>query len=77
MACRIGISSNLKDRKKYWKKQYPRLKNWKVLDQKLSYSWAQRKENLYSQNIILNLILVVLTIAKEIGQCTISNITIV
>jgi len=31
MACRIGITSNQEQRKKFWEGQYPNLGDWKIL----------------------------------------------
>jgi len=45
MGCRIGMTTNLEQRKTYWEGQYPTLKDWQVLAGPLSSkAEAQKKE---------------------------------
>ena len=44
MACRIGITTNLSDRKRYWQSEHPNLRNWKNLKTFQSKSAAQNFE---------------------------------
>lgn len=46
---RAGMTSNLKERKAYWKKRHPHLKNWKVVENSLTYQEAQTIENQYKK----------------------------
>ena len=48
MACRIGITTNPEERKKYWKGRYPNLK-WKILESNLTKQAAQKRENELAQ----------------------------
>ena len=44
MSCRIGVTTNLKDRQAYWKSKYPTLKNWQTLEIHDTKSKAQEAE---------------------------------
>lgn len=45
MGCRVGMTTDLKERKEYWEGQYPSLSNWQVHAKGLSYNDAQDLEN--------------------------------
>ena len=40
MPCRVGMTTDLAERKRYWETQYPNLKNWQVLHRNLTYDEA-------------------------------------
>jgi len=44
MACRIGITTNPGERKRYWQGQHPTLRNWRILERHSSKSAAQNAE---------------------------------
>ncbi len=47
MKCRVGITTNLADRKAYWKKKYPNMRNWKPVgpfaSRKAAQAWEDRQ----------------------------------
>ena len=47
MAMRVGITHDVKSRKKAWKRKYPNLHSWKVVRSGLTYKKAQEVENEY------------------------------
>ncbi|MYE07767.1 MAG: hypothetical protein F4X95_03340 [Oligoflexia bacterium] len=47
MAKRVGITTDLYERKSYWQNQYPSLHNWTVVSRGLTYEQAQQKEEYY------------------------------
>ncbi len=44
MACRIGITTNPGERKRYWEGQHPSLRNWNVLERHGTKTAAQAAE---------------------------------
>ena len=46
---RVGITTNLEERKKYWKRKYPNLQDWRAIDNGLSRLDAQKKEDEYAE----------------------------
>ena len=44
---RVGISHDLEERKKYWKKKFPSLKNWRIVKSGLTYKEVQSIETKY------------------------------
>lgn len=44
MACRIGITTDSHERKRYWEEQYPSLYEWRILERYISKSDAQTGE---------------------------------
>ena len=46
MARRVGMTTDVEERKKHWKSKYPNL-TWRVVDSGLTYEQAQRMENNY------------------------------
>lgn len=45
MGCRIGITTNLEQRKSYWEEKYLTLKEWQILDGPFtSKAGAQKRE---------------------------------
>lgn len=44
MACRIGITTDLKVRKAYWNSQHPTLKDWQILGGPTTKADAQEIE---------------------------------
>ncbi len=49
MACRIGITTNLEERKQYWQNKCDGFANWQVLAGPLSKEEAQEKETELAQ----------------------------
>ena len=46
---RVGITTNLEERKKYWKRKYPNLQGWRIIDSGLSRPDAQKKKRMSMQ----------------------------
>ena len=44
MACRIGITANLDDRKRYWKAQHPSMTDWQIVHECRTKTEAQEVE---------------------------------
>ena len=44
MACRIGITTNPGERRRYWESQHPNLQNWQILSRHKTKSAAQSAE---------------------------------
>ncbi|WP_424947548.1 hypothetical protein [Candidatus Spongiihabitans sp.] len=40
MACRIGMTTNPGERKRYWEGQHPTLRNWRILSRHRTRSVA-------------------------------------
>lgn len=49
MGCRIGITTNLEERKQFWQSKYDGFDNWEVLVGPLSKEEAQKKETELAQ----------------------------
>ena len=49
MACRVGITTDLKSRKKYWKGEHPSLRNWQIAGPYKTKSAAQKAEDSFAQ----------------------------
>ena len=49
MGCRIGITTNEAERKQYWERVHPTLRNWEILSRHRSKSAAQHQENLLAE----------------------------
>ena len=47
--CRIGITTDLRDRLNYWRSKHPTLRNWKVLGRYNTKTEAQRAENILAR----------------------------
>ena len=47
MAKRVGMTTDLYERKSYWQSQHPSLHNWTVVIRGLTYEQAQQKEEYY------------------------------
>ena len=45
MACRVGITTNPEERKRYWQTQHPRLSKWQILGTYSTKAAAQEQEN--------------------------------
>ena len=45
MPCRVGITTNPSERKRYWESQHSTLRNWRILARGLTKSAAQKLEN--------------------------------
>ena len=45
MACRIGITTNEAERRQDWEREYPTLRNWRIVGSHGSKSEAQQQEN--------------------------------
>ncbi len=45
MGCRVGITTDLDAREKYWRGQYKSLNNWEVMFSDLTREEAQNMEN--------------------------------
>lgn len=45
MPCRVGMTTNLEERKQHWKGEYPNLSGWEVIKGGLSYSAALKLES--------------------------------
>ena len=43
----VGITTDIEKRKAYWKQQYPRMKNFKIIASGLTHAQAQKIENEY------------------------------
>ena len=46
MPCRIGMTTDRDERLRYWKNQYPTLKNWAIISTHGTKTEAQWAENL-------------------------------
>lgn len=44
MACRIGITTNPGERKRYWEEKHPTLRNWQILERHKTKTAAQAAE---------------------------------
>ena len=45
MACRVGITTDLADRERYWRSQYPTLRNWTHISTHATQAAAQARED--------------------------------
>lgn len=45
MACRVGITTNPGERRRYWESKYSTLRNWRIVSRHETKSAAQQKEN--------------------------------
>ena len=45
MACRVGITTRLKERKNEWQREHPRLRNWQVQGPYPTKTRAQARED--------------------------------
>ena len=45
MACRIGITTDPDERRRYWQTQHPFLRNWQIIGMHFTKTAAQRQEN--------------------------------
>ena len=45
MACRVGITTDLEERKAYWQRQHPNLYGWRIEGTYYTKSQAQAAEN--------------------------------
>ena len=43
----VGITSNIQERESYWRSQYPKMKNFRVIARGLTHAQAQKMENKY------------------------------
>jgi len=50
MACKVGITTDPKRRKKEWQQKYPSLHNWKTHGQFDTKTKAQQAENEFAQS---------------------------
>ena len=48
MPCRVGITTNLKERRAHWEGEHPSLRSWKTLLRTSSKTVAQAKETVYA-----------------------------
>lgn len=44
MACRIGITTNPAERKRYWQSVYPSMTNWHIITKRTTKTSAQTQE---------------------------------
>ena len=44
---RVGITTDIDERKAYWSREYPNLRNWQIVEIGLTYDQAQKIENDY------------------------------
>ena len=44
MACRVGITTDPEERKRYWQSRYRSLRNWRIVGQYNSKTKAQQEE---------------------------------
>ena len=51
MACRVGMTTELEERKKHWERLHPTLANWRVLSQHNSKTAAQEAETEAAQRL--------------------------
>lgn len=49
MTCRVGMTTNPGERKRYWEKKHSNLRNWKILGHYKSKSKAQEAERIFAQ----------------------------
>ena len=45
MACRVGMTTNPGERKRYWESKHPNMYNWEILERHKSKSAAQAAED--------------------------------
>lgn len=45
MACRIGMTTDPDERKSFWMRQHPNMRDWQILEECLTKSAAQDAEN--------------------------------
>lgn len=45
MACRVGITTNPGERRRYWESQHSTLRNWRIVSRHKTKQEAQQKEN--------------------------------
>lgn len=48
MGCRIGMTTDVEERKTYWQSQHPNLYNWQILGTYSSKTEAQRAETSFA-----------------------------
>ena len=49
MSCRVGMTTDVEERKRYWQSQEPNLKNWKILGTYNTKRAAQKAEKQFAQ----------------------------
>ena len=49
MACRVGMTTNPGERKRYWESQHPRLYGWEILGRYKTKTDAQKYENFHAR----------------------------
>lgn len=49
MACRVGMTPDENEREVAWRRVFPTLKNWTVLEAGLTYEEACEKEAIYAE----------------------------
>ena len=49
LMCRVGMTTNPSERRRYWESQHPGLRNWRVLVSGLTYDEAQARERREAQ----------------------------
>ena len=47
MACRIGITTDLQERKRFWQRRHPYLRDWYIIGMHFSKTSARQQENRY------------------------------
>ena len=47
MAKRVGMTTDLQERRDYWENRHSSLSNWRVVSRGLTYEQAQKKEEYY------------------------------
>ena len=50
MSCRIGMTTNVDDRKRYWESQHSNLYSWKILGIYQTKTAAQNAENKFANS---------------------------
>ena len=51
MACRVGITTRPDERKQYWKRQHPKLRNWRIINWYGTKTAAQERESLEAERL--------------------------
>ena len=49
MSCRIGMTTDIESRRRYWLRECPGMKNWQILAGPLNKREAQQAESLLAQ----------------------------
>ena len=51
MYCRVGITDDVKESKRHWETKYPKLDNWQIIEEGLTYDEAIIAKKKYATDL--------------------------